>query len=180
MKTGALHCTDKVYVEPIDSDPGNKRASTNVVVIDNSGMPHDRLRSGSSGQRGRSQKDERKDERKRIARELHDTLLQGLQGVLLEMEMFSRTPALTEEQQKRAAKIERQLRDIVTDGRDAISALRAPVDERDWMAVILDMGDRLAMESKIGFSLCIKGHPWNLRPRGHSEVLAILRVKVSI
>jgi len=132
-------------------------------------------RPDSSEQRGHFLTDERTAERKRIARELHDTLLQGLQGVLLEIEMFSQTSTLTQEQRERAAKIERQLRDIVTDGRDAISALRAPVDERDWMAVILDLGHRLAMESKIGFSLCIKGNPWDLQPKMCSEVLAIVR-----
>jgi signal transduction histidine kinase len=129
----------------------------------------------NSGERSQFLTKERKAERQRIARELHDTLLQGLQGVLLEIEMFSRTSTLTEEQKKRAAKIEQQLRGIVTDGRDAISALRAPGDVGDWMAVILDMGDRLAMESKIGFSLRIKGHPWKLRRKVQSEVLAILR-----
>jgi signal transduction histidine kinase len=134
-----------------------------------------KLRSGSSELRSGFLKDEGKAERKRIARELHDTLLQGLQVVLLEVELFSQTSMLTEEQRERTARIEQQLRDIVTDGRDAISALRSPVDERDWMAAILDMGDRLAMESKIGFSLCIKGSPWNLQSKARSDVLAIVR-----
>lgn len=132
-------------------------------------------RLGGSKRRNHFLIDERKAERKRIARELHDTLLQGLQGILLEMETFSQTSTLTEEQQERTAKIEQRLRDIVTDGRDAISALRSPVDERDWMAVILGMGDRLAMESEIRWSLSIKGRPWNLQPKVRSELLAILR-----
>lgn len=145
-----------------------------MIIFDSLRQRLRTMRSNSSEQRGRFLTDERKAERKRIARELHDTLLQGLQGVLLEMELFSRTSTLSEEQQKRAAEIEQRLRDIVTDGRDAISALRAPVDERDWMAVILDMGDRLAMESEIGFSLHIKGKPWNLQSTIRSEVLAIV------
>jgi signal transduction histidine kinase len=134
-----------------------------------------KLRQDSSEPRSGFLTDERKAERKRIARELHDTLLQGLQGVLLEVELFSQTSTLTEEQRERTARIERQLREIVTDGRDAISALRSSVGEKDWMAVILDMGDRLAMESKIGFSLCIRGNPWNLPLKARSEVLAIVR-----
>jgi signal transduction histidine kinase len=119
--------------------------------------------------------DERRAERERIARELHDTLLQGLQGVLLEMELFSHSSSLAAEQRERATKIEQQLRDVVTSGRDAISALRSPVDEKDWMAAILDMGDRLAMEWKIEFSLCIKGDPWNPKSKVRCEVLAIVR-----
>jgi nitrate/nitrite-specific signal transduction histidine kinase len=49
------------------------------------------------------------------------------------------------------------------------------VNEKDWVAVILDTGARLAMESKIGFSLRIKGNPWNLQPKVRGEVLAIVR-----
>lgn len=135
----------------------------------------DKLRSNNSEQRRRFWTGERGAERKRIARELHDTLLQGLHGVLLEMELFSRTPTLTEEQRRRVAMIERQLRDIVSDGRDTISALRSPTKEKDWMAVILNMGDRLAMKSKAGFMLRIQGSPWNLQPKARSEVLAIVR-----
>jgi signal transduction histidine kinase len=131
--------------------------------------------SGTSEQRSHVLTDERKAERERIAREIHDTLLQGLQGVLLEIEQFAQTSTLTEGQREIVAKIEQQLRDIVTDGRQAISALRSPVDERDWMVAILDMGDRLAMASKIGFSLCIKGNPWDLPSKARSEVLAIVR-----
>jgi signal transduction histidine kinase len=155
------------------SSPQNK--SVFMIISHRLRQRLSKWRPSNAEQRSSFLKDERQAERKRIARELHDTLLQGLQGVLLEVELFSQTSMLTAEQRERTAKIERQLRDIVTDGRDAICALRSPVDERDWMAVILDMGDRLAMESKIGFSLCIKGSPWKLQPKARIEVLAIVR-----
>ena len=47
-----------------------------------------KLRLRYTEQRSRTLEDERGAERKRVARELHDTLLQGLQGVLLEFEVF--------------------------------------------------------------------------------------------
>ena len=119
--------------------------------------------------------DERRAERNRIARELHDTLLQGLQGVLLEMELFSQTSAFTEDQRKRATQIEQRLRGMVISGRDAICSLRSPAREKDWMTVIVDMGDRLSEESKIAFSLSMNGTPWRLKPKVRSEVLAIVR-----
>jgi signal transduction histidine kinase len=134
-----------------------------------------KLRLVYSERRSRLEEDERGGERKRIARELHDTLLQGLQGILLEIHMFSRTSTLTEEQHERAAKIEQKLRHVVTDGRDAINALRSPGDERDWVTVILDMGDHLSMESEISFSMHIDGDPWSLHPKVRDEVLAIVR-----
>ena len=117
---------------------------------------------------------ERRAERKRIARELHDTLLQGLQGILLEFEVLS--SKLPEEQCERAAEIERRLRHIVVDGRNAINALRAPDDDkRDWMAAIVEMGERAALDSKVNFLLKIKGDPWKLPLKVRVEVLAIVR-----
>jgi len=127
------------------------------------------------GQRSHFLTDERRAERNRIARELHDTLLQGLQGVLLEMELFSQTSAFTEDQRERATEIEQKLRGMVISGRDAICSLRSPNRERDWMTVIVDMGDRLSEKSKIAFSLSMNGTPWRLKPKVRCEVLAIVR-----
>ena len=132
-----------------------------------------KLRLGYTKQGRRFLEDERRAERKRIARELHDTLLQGLQGILLEFEVLS--SRLPEEERERAAKIERKLRHIVMDGRNAINALRLPDDERDWIAAVLEMGERAASDSKLDFTLKIKGEPWNLPLEARLEVLAIVR-----
>ena len=122
----------------------------------------------------RLRENERHAERKRIARELHDTLLQGLQGTLLEFEVLS--SRLPEEDRERAAKIEQKLRDIVMDGRNAINALRLPDnEEEDWMAAVLEMGACAASDSELNFTLKIKGEPWNLPLPVRVEVLAIVR-----
>jgi signal transduction histidine kinase len=118
--------------------------------------------------------DERRAERKRIARELHDTLLQGLQGILLEFEVLS--SRLPEQERERAAKIERKLRHIVMDGRNAINALRLPEDrEKDWVSAVLEIGERAAADSKMAFVLKIEGQPWSLPIKVRTEVLAIVR-----
>ena len=133
-----------------------------------------KLRLGYTDQGRRFLEDERRAERKRIARELHDTLLQGLQGILLEFEVLS--SRLPEEERERASKIERKLRHIVVDGRNAINALRLPDDDdRDWMAAVLEMGERAASETQVDFMLKIKGDPWNLPLKVRVEVLAIVR-----
>jgi len=132
-----------------------------------------KLRLGYTKQGRRFLEDERRAERKRIARELHDTLLQGLQGILLEFEVLS--SRLPEEERERAAKIERKLRHIVMDGRNAINALRLPDDERDWIAAVLEMGERAVLDSKVNFTLKIKGEPWSLPLKARVEVLAIVR-----
>jgi signal transduction histidine kinase len=133
-----------------------------------------KLRLGYAAQGSRSLELERRAERKRIARELHDTLLQGLQGILLEFEVLS--SSLPEEDHERAAKIERKLRHIVMDGRNAINALRLPgEDEEDWMAAIVEMGEHAASDSEVSFKLKIQGEPWNLPMMARIEVLAIVR-----
>jgi signal transduction histidine kinase len=122
----------------------------------------------------RSLEDESRAERKRIARELHDTLLQGLQGVLLELEVLSLS--LPEAERERVARIERKLRHIVVEGRNAINALRLPRhNDRDWVAAILDMGERAAASSNVEFTLKIKGAPWKLPAKARIEVLAVVR-----
>jgi signal transduction histidine kinase len=133
-----------------------------------------RLRPGYTEQENRSLQKERRAERERIARELHDTLLQGLQGILLEIEVLS--SRLPEEERARATTIEQKLRHIVVAGRNAINALRLPdEDEEDWMAATLEMGEHAASDSKAKFTLMIKGSPWKLRPKVRVEVLAVVR-----
>ena len=132
-----------------------------------------RLRPRYTEQGSRPLEDERRAERKRIARELHDTLLQGLQGILLEIEVLS--SRLSEEERERAISIEQKLRHIVVDGRNAINALRLPDDEKDWVAATLEMGERAASDSKSNFALKIKGAPWKLRPKVQIELLAVVR-----
>ena len=133
-----------------------------------------KLRLGYMERGGRFLEDERRAERKRIARELHDTLLQGLQGILLEFEVLS--SRLPDEERERAAKIERKLRHIVVDGRNAINALRLPDDdEKDWIAAVLEMGERAASDSQIDFRLKIHGQAWKLPLKVRVEVLAIVR-----
>ncbi len=133
-----------------------------------------KLRLGTARQGDRSPENERRAERKRMARELHDTLLQGLQGILLEFEAFSST--LPEEEREHAAMIERKLRHVVIEGRNAINTLRLPDDEgRNWTEAILEMGEHAASDSEVDFKLKIKGEPWTLPLNARLEVLAIVR-----
>ena len=133
-----------------------------------------RLRLGFTERGSRFLENQRGAERKRIARELHDTLLQGLQGILLEFEVLS--SRLPEDARDRAAKLERKLRHVVVDGRNAINALRLPEDDaRDWIEAVLEMGEREASDSKVEFMLKLKGVPWNLPLKMRIEVLAIVR-----
>ena len=88
-------------------------------------------------------------ERTRIARELHDTLLQSFHGLLLRFQTVSyllpERPAEAKEKLERA--IEHAAK-AITEGRDAVQGLRASIVERNDLAVaIRTLGDELATEA---------------------------------
>lgn len=119
---------------------------------------------------------ERSAERERIARDLHDTLLQGMQGILLQVEMWARSPSLSDAQRNSAIKIEDKMRSMLIDGRDAISALRQSHDHQaDFIADLLAAGNEAALQSKTRFSLRLLSEPRALRQDTCEEVLAITR-----
>jgi signal transduction histidine kinase/ligand-binding sensor domain-containing protein len=122
---------------------------------------------------------ERLAERERIARDLHDTLLQGMQGVLLQVEMLSNSQDLSDAQRLRIARIEEKMREAVTDGRDAISALRqSRSDPADFMEKLKAVGSEAAVHSDTHFSLRIEGETRPLCTMHCDEMTAIVRESV--
>jgi signal transduction histidine kinase/ligand-binding sensor domain-containing protein len=118
-------------------------------------------------------------ERTRIARELHDTLLQSFQGLLLRFQTASyllpSRPAEAKEQLDgaiaRAAK-------AITEGRDAVQGLRASVVEQHDLALLVrTLGDDLASETGAGnppaFRVGVEGRPRELHPILRDEVYKI-------
>src|SRR5262249_60217437 len=85
-------------------------------------------------------------ERTRIARELHDTLLQSFQGVLMKFSagvgMIQDRPAEAEELLETAVE---QARKAITEGRDAVQGLRSStVVANDLAKAIGAVGEGLA------------------------------------
>jgi signal transduction histidine kinase/ligand-binding sensor domain-containing protein len=66
----------------------------------------------------------RVDERERIARDLHDTLLQGVQGLQLRLQTWAASPRLEPAHRQEMADVAIRARDMLIDGRDRIIALR--------------------------------------------------------
>jgi len=93
--------------------------------------------------------EERVNERTRIARDLHDTLLQSFQGVLLKFHAVTYVildrPA---EAQKTLETVIEQARQAITEGRDAVQGLRSPtLVSSDIAQAISTFGDELASGS---------------------------------
>jgi len=123
--------------------------------------------------------EERLSERERIARDLHDTLLQGMQGMLLQVEMLSNSCDLSDTQRIRVTHIENKMRGVLIEGRDAISALRqAQSGHADLMAKLEAIGSDSTIRSTTHFSVRVEGESQPLRPEVCDETIAIVRESV--
>ena len=63
-------------------------------------------------------------ERERIARDLHDTLLQGIQALLFRLQIWASDPRIAAERRDEIAAVVVQARAIVVEGRDRLLTLR--------------------------------------------------------
>jgi signal transduction histidine kinase len=120
--------------------------------------------------------EERVSERTRIARELHDTLLQSFQGVLLN---FSAVTYLIRDRPAEAEKmLERiigQARGAITEGRDAVQGLRSStVISNDLAPAIGILAEQLAASQNPQncpqFRVLVQGTPRNLAPVVRDDV----------
>ena len=115
-------------------------------------------------------------ERERIARELHDTLLQGVQGLILRFQavverMSRRDPAraLMEQVLGRADQ-------ILAEGRDRVKDLRSKAgDEVDLPPALAAEGEQLALAHPAQFRTSVAGARRDLHPIVREEVLFIAR-----
>jgi signal transduction histidine kinase len=118
-------------------------------------------------------------ERTRIARELHDTLLQSFHGLLLRFQTVSfllpTRPA--EAKEKLDVAIEHAAR-AITEGRDAVQGLRAATAEGNDLAVaIRTLGDELATEASAHqpstFDVAVEGDTRALQQVVRDEIYRI-------
>jgi signal transduction histidine kinase len=124
-------------------------------------------------QRARAEHDVRAAERERIARDLHDTLLQSVQGMLLQIETSvgaDDTPARTQRLQAAVCRA----RDSVVEARDKIAALRGEDDKELSLSSSLGgLGRHLASDHAIRFSQLAEGSEAKLRATVREEVFLI-------
>ena len=114
-------------------------------------------------------------ERTRIARELHDTLLQSFQGLML------RFQAVHELMQDGKAK--KQLQETlkradqaIAEGRSAVYDLRSStMPTNDFAQAVRALGAELGTEDAVAFRLAVEGRPRDLHPIIRDELYRITR-----
>ncbi len=116
-------------------------------------------------------------ERTRIARELHDTLLQSFQGILLHLQRLSNRLQQSDTKQALDSAIEQAAQAIV-EGRDAVQDLRAStVESNDLGLAIRTLGEELAATDKLSrrpdFSVRLEGTPRSVHPIVRDEVYRV-------
>ena len=113
-------------------------------------------------------------ERERIARDLHDTLLQGVYGLILRFEAIARRLPGTE----RAA-MERVLVDadaLLIEGRDRVTDLRLPPPDLNGLEQTLQaLGRELSHTHGAAFELTVDGTPRPLAPALGASICLIAR-----
>ena len=120
--------------------------------------------------------EERVNERTRIARDLHDTLLQSFQGVLMKFSVVADLiPARPAEARKMLEGVIEQARRAIIEGRDTVQALRSStVVTNDLARAISAFGEELAAnqtgQSRAGLRVRVEGASRDLSPLVRDEV----------
>jgi len=118
-------------------------------------------------------------ERTRIARDLHDTLLQSFHGILLRFQAASNLlPERPSEAKQRLESAIDQAAQAITEGRDAVQGLRSSTTETNDLALAIStLGKELGADEASGnfavVQIRVEGTPRNLHPILRDEVYRI-------
>jgi signal transduction histidine kinase/ligand-binding sensor domain-containing protein len=121
----------------------------------------------------------RVNERTRIARDLHDTLLQSFQGLLLRFQSVAKLlPERPDEARQRLDNAIEQAAEAITEGRDAVQGLRSSAFETNDLAnAIAAIAEELTKDTAAGESpvidLEVEGAPRGLNPVVRDEAYRI-------
>ena len=125
--------------------------------------------------------EDRLNERTRIARELHDSLLQGFQGLMFRLQAVRQLLPGRAGDAAKTLESALQLGDqAIVEGRDAVENLRAAsFDDRDLATSLQTLGAELGAEieqrSEPSYGLVVEGKPRQLTPSVRNEAYRIVR-----
>jgi signal transduction histidine kinase/ligand-binding sensor domain-containing protein len=119
--------------------------------------------------------DERMDERTRVARDLHDTLLQRFQGLMLHLQTVDNIlpPGKAKDRLEQALQRADQ---AIIEGRNAVHDLRlSATTTNDLAEAVRAVGDELAPQGSVGFRVMVEGNARDLHPIVRDEIYRIAR-----
>ncbi|MBB3220542.1 sensor histidine kinase [Pseudoduganella umbonata] len=133
-------------------------------------------RSRRQAERYRERMQERLAERERIARTLHDTLLQSMQGLILRFQGVAKRLPADSETRRLITPILEQAGKVMAHGRDELLDLRSPLAQQDDLVQSLDeFGRSLAEDLGPGFKLTVTGAAKPINATARHEIHGIGR-----
>jgi signal transduction histidine kinase len=115
-------------------------------------------------------------ERERVARELHDTLLQGIQAVLFRLQDWEADPVLPDVLRAEVAAVVSQARAVVVEGRERILNLRgAEFVPTDLIGSLSAIGENEAAVTDTAFQLHVHGKRRSLTRHAKRQLFDIGR-----
>ncbi|NMO15711.1 ATPase [Pyxidicoccus fallax] len=120
--------------------------------------------------------EERHLERERIARELHDTLLQGIQGLILRFQSVVEKLPEGEHARTSLEKALDRADAVLVEGRNRVRDLRATAESTGELSrAFAKVREELELDAATGFHVVVEGHPTSLDPLVRDEVFRIGR-----
>jgi signal transduction histidine kinase/ligand-binding sensor domain-containing protein len=124
----------------------------------------------------RGRLEERLAERERIARDLHDTLLQGVEGLVLRFQAVANRISRGEPVCELLESALRRADQVLEEGRDRVLNLREGAGHiRELAQALAASGEQLALLYPAGFRASSEGVPRDLHPIAREELLFIGR-----
>ena len=120
-------------------------------------------------------------ERTRLSREIHDTLLQSLVGLSLQIETLAKGPnPPAEPLRDRLVRLRRQVEEHIREARQAVSDLRSPMLQRTSLVEALRaVGEQATEGTSTSFSLQVDGKPRPCPPEIEGQALRIVQEAVA-
>jgi signal transduction histidine kinase/ligand-binding sensor domain-containing protein len=117
---------------------------------------------------------ERVNERTRIARELHDTVLQGLASASLQLEVADRQLEADATAKPLVQRVSQLLRQLIDESRHTVRCLRLRGSEEENLErALTQISNDLAAPRKVKHQLIVEGAPRSLRPLVRDEIYRI-------
>jgi ligand-binding sensor domain-containing protein/signal transduction histidine kinase len=133
-----------------------------------------RLRVGQISRRMSARFDERLAERTRVAREIHDTFLQTVQGSKMVADHALKDPADHERMARAMGQLSTWLEQATEEGRAALNSLRASTTEKNDLAEAFRRAiDECGRESRAEISFSIIGESREMHPVVRDEIYRI-------
>jgi signal transduction histidine kinase len=124
----------------------------------------------------RNAAEQRHADRERLARDLHDTLLQGIHALLYRVEVWEADAAMPVDRRREIALVIRQVRALMIEGRDRIALLRrSEIGHQDLLSAVRAVASLESYARAVAFEIVSLGAEESLAPEGFGQLLDIIK-----